>query len=158
MKLGPRIVLLWLTAAGAADLRAQRAVTLAVHIMVACPSGAPATAAKVQTSAGPLCLDRKPFLTQDDVEAAEIQPSSKGHPMVFLTFQKDAAMRELQVTRKNIGNHVGIVLNGRVVSTPMISAASRLLYIDANYTQPEAEAVVGAFNKLIAARKRAAQK
>ena len=155
MRLGPGIALLWLSAAGAADLRAQRAVTLAVHILVPCPAGAPASAAKLQTPAGPMCLDRKPFLTQDDVEAAEIQPSSKGNPMVFLTFQKDAAMRELQVTRKNIGNHVGIVLNGRVVGTPLISAASRLLYIDDHYTQPQAEAVVGAFNKLIAARKKA---
>jgi preprotein translocase subunit SecD len=155
MRLGTSLVLLWLAAAGAADLRAQRAVTLAVHILVACPAGAPGSAAKLQTAAGPLCLDRKPFLTQDDVEAAEIQPSSKGYPMVFLTFRKDAAMRELQVTRKNIGNHVGIVLNGRVVGTPLISAASRLLYIDDHYTQPQAEAVVGAFNKLIAARKQA---
>lgn len=154
MRLGPSLVLLWLAAAGAADLRAQRPVTLAVHIMVPCSAGAPASAAKLQTPAGPLCLDRKPFLTQDDVEAAEIQPSSKGSPMVFLTFQKDAAMRELQITRKNIGNHVAIVLNGRMVGTPLISAASRLLYIDDNYTQPQAEAVVGAFNKLIAARKR----
>lgn len=158
MRLGPSLVLLWLAAAGVADLRAQRPVTLAVHIMVACPPGAPDSAAKLQTPAGPLCLDRKPFLTQDDVEAAEIQPGSKGSPTVFLTFHKDAAMRELQITRKNIGNHVAIVLNGRVVGTPLISAASRLLYIDGNYTQPEAEAVVGAFNRLVAARKSATKR
>src|SRR5271157_635415 len=121
-------------------------------------AGAARTSVKVQTAAGPLCLDRQPFLTQDDVQSAEIQPSPKGHPMVFLTFHEDAAIRELQITKKNIGNRVGIVMNGRVVDTPLIAAASRLLYIDAGFTQQQAEAVVSAFNRLVASRKSGAGK
>ena len=148
--------LLWTAASAWTQTAPQRPVTLAVHLLVACPAGA--APVKVQTAAGPLCLDRQPFLTQDDVQSAEIQPSSQGHPMVFLTFHEDAAIRELQVTRKNIGNRVGIVLNGRVVDSPLITAGSRLLYIDDHFTRPEAEAVVGAFNRYMASRKPGAGK
>src|SRR5579872_6251108 len=136
-------VLVW--AAGVmAQTHARPAVTLAVYILLPCPPGA-AGSLRVQTAEGFFCRERQPFLTQADVEAAEIQPGSGGRTLVFLTFQHDAAMRELQVTRKNIGNHVGIVLNGRVVGTPLISAASRLLYIDDHFTRQQAEEIVGAF-------------
>ena len=67
-------------------------------------------------------------------------------PWYFLDFHSEAAMRELQVTMKNIGNRVGIVLNGRLVSAPKIPGGSRFLFIDAGFTQSQAEAVVDAFN------------
>jgi preprotein translocase subunit SecD len=138
--------LLWAIILAAAQ---SRPVTLAVHILVPC---GPGSGARVKTPGStPLCLDRTPFLTEDDVQSAEIQMSSKGHPMVFLTFHNQAAIRELQITQKNIGNRVAIVLNGRVISTPTIAASSRLLYIDGNFTRPEADEVVMAFNRYLAA-------
>lgn len=147
-------LLLCLAGSALAQAAHPRPVTLAVHILVACTTLGAHTASKVQTPDGALCLDAKPFLTQDDVETAEIQPGSNGRPQVFLTFHADAAMRELQVTRKNIGNHVAIVLDGKVVGSPRISAASRLLYIDNDFTREQADAVVSAFNRQIAARKK----
>lgn len=54
-------------------------------------------------------------------------------------------MRELQVTLKNIGNHIAIVLNGRVLSTPAIAAGSRMLYLDGGFTQAQALALVRGF-------------
>jgi hypothetical protein len=150
--------LLWIAACGWTQTAGPHPVTLTVHLVLPCAAGATPAPLKMQAASGPVCLERQPFLTQDDVATAEIQPSSKGHPMVFLTFHHDAAVRELQITLKNIGNRVAIVLNGRVVGTPVISAASRLLYIDADYTREQAEAVVGAFNKLVEARKMGAGK
>ncbi len=140
------LAMVWLAGAQGAP---KPGVVLAVHILVPCAAGAGARV-KIPDSPMPLCLDRAPFLTQDDVQSAEIQMSSKGHPRVFLTFRPEAARRELQVTQKNIGNRVGIVLNGRVVSTVTIAAASRLLYIDGDFTRPEADAVVMAFNRYLA--------
>ncbi len=96
--------------------------------------------------AGTLCLERTPFLTERDVESAQIHRNAAGHPVILLTFRHEAAMRELQVTMKNIGNRVGIVLNGRLLSAPRISAASRLLFVDGNFTQAQAESLVEAFN------------
>ena len=144
----------WLLWAGAvwAQHGAKPPVTLAVHVLVPCGTGA-GERVKVEGASDRLCLDQKPFLTEADVQSAEIQINRKGRPMVFLTFHNEAAVRELQVTRKNIGNRVGIVLNGRVVATPVIAAASRLLYIDGNFTRPQADEIVMAFNHYLAAPK-----
>ncbi len=68
--------------------------------------------------------------------------------MVFLTLRESAAIRELEVTRKNIGLRVGIVVNGRVVAAPTVMASSRFVYISANYTAKQAQELVDAFNKL----------
>ena len=143
---------LWIAAfaAAAGQGGGKQPATLAVYVVGPCGQGA---GPRVSAGDGPaLCREGAPFLTQTDVASAEIQRSSKGHPMVFLTFQDEAARRELQVTRKIIGNRVAIVVNGKVVATPMVSAASRLLYIDGNYTQEEAEALVMAFNRGIQQR------
>jgi hypothetical protein len=150
--------LAWMAASAWAQNAPKPPVTLAVHLLVAC--GTPGAGAAVK-AAGPearLCLERKPFLTQDDVQSAEVQQGSQGHPLVFLTFHDDAAIRELQITRKNIGNRVGIVLNGRVVGTPAIRAASRLLWIDGGFTRQQAEAVVAAFERQLAQRQKASGK
>jgi preprotein translocase subunit SecD len=137
----------WMAGTLWAQNATQRPVTLRVHLLVACGTPGAGAQVKVQGQAASLCLDRTPFLTQNDVESAEIQPGAQGRTRVFLTFHEEAARRELQVTLKNIGNRVGIVLNGRVVGTPTITAASRLLYIDDSFTKEQAEAVVGAFNR-----------
>jgi preprotein translocase subunit SecD len=122
-------------------------VTLAVHVLVGCSSqgaGRPAGVAGVDAS---LCLARAPFLTHKDVQSAELRQNSKGRPVIFLTFHEDAAVRELEITRKNLGNRVGIVVNGRVAAAPAIAAASRFLYIDGGYTAKQAEALVAALNR-----------
>jgi hypothetical protein len=67
--------------------------------------------------------------------------------VVFLTFHEDAAVRELSVTRNNIGGRVGIVVNGQVAAAPTIAASSRFLYIDAGYTAKQAQALVDGFNR-----------
>ena len=121
----------------------DKPVALSVHLLVPCDK---ASLVKVKVAGGTQCLDPKPFLTQDDVESAEIQKNSKGRPVIFLTFHNDAAMRELQITRQNIGNAVAIVLNGKVVFVPTIAAASRFLYIDGDFKQEQATSIVAAFN------------
>ena len=121
------------------------AVTLAVDLLVPCSgphAGQPIT---VKGGSERLCLDGQPFLTEKDVESAETRKNSSGQPVVFLTFRQRAAMRELQVTLKNIGNHIAIVLNGRVLSTPAIAAGSRMLYLDGGFTQAQALALVRGF-------------
>jgi len=127
-------------------------VTLAVHVLVACSSqgaGRPAGFPGVDAS---LCLGRAPFLTDRDVRSAELRQNSKGRPVIFLTFREDAAIRELRITRDNLGNRVAILVNGRVAAAPSIGAASRFLYIDGGYTEKQAQALVAAFNRQAANR------
>jgi preprotein translocase subunit SecD len=135
---------LFLAAAAWAQGSAPAAVTLSVHLVVACSGDAKV---KVKAAEGAECLDPKPFLTQQDVQSAELQKNAKGSPIIFLTFRNDAAMRELQITRKNIGRPVAIVLNGRVVSAPVVAAASRFLYIAADFKQDQAATLAAALNR-----------
>jgi preprotein translocase subunit SecD len=127
-------------------LIADAPVTLEVRLAAPCTSHTAGRPMRDPDGAGPICLDRTPFLTARDVESAEVHHSGAGHPVVFLTFHSEAAMRELQITMKNIGNRVGIVLNGHLVSAPKIPGGSRFLFIDAGFTQAQAEALVDAFN------------
>ena len=122
-------------------------VTLAVHVLVACSSPGAGQPVTYPGAATPQCLAPTPFLTHKDVQSAELRQNSKGHSVVFLTFHQDAAVRELEITRKNIGNRVAIVVNGRVASVPSIAAASRFLYLDAGYAAQQAQAIVAAFNR-----------
>lgn len=138
------VALMALSAAAGAQGPSTKPVTLSVHRLFACSSGAKV---KVQVAGGAQCLDPKPFLTQQDVQSAELQKDSKGNPIIFLTFHNDAAMRELQITRQNIGKPVAIVLNGRVVSAPVVAAASRYLYLAAGFKQDQAAALAAAFNQ-----------
>jgi len=122
-------------------------VTLSVHLVVACssPDAGPKAAFPGLDAAD--CLDRAPFLTQKDVQVAEARRNSQGHTVVFLTFREDAAIRELNVTRRNTGHRVAILVNGRVAAAPPVSTGSRFLYIDGGYTAQQAEALVAAFNR-----------
>ena len=121
------------------------AVTLAVELMVPCSEPHPGQPIAVKDSRQPLCLDGQPFLTERDVESAEVRPNSAGQSVVFLTFHEIAARRELQVTLRNVGSHIAIVLNGRVIATPTVSAGSRVLYLDGGFTHAQAMAIATAF-------------
>jgi preprotein translocase subunit SecD len=127
-------------------LIADAHVTLDVGLAAPCTSKTAGRPMKDPDGAGSICLERAPFLTTRDVESAEVHHNGAGHPVVFLVFHSEAAMRELQVTMKNIGNRVGIVLNGQLVSAPKIPGGSRFLFIDGGFSQAQAEALVDAFN------------
>jgi preprotein translocase subunit SecD len=127
-------------------LMADARVTLEVRLAAPCMSKSAGRPMKDPDGAGSICLERTPFLTTRDVESAEVHHNAGGHPVVFLVFHSEAAMRELQVTMKNIGNRVGIVVDGRLVSAPKIPGGSRFLFIDGGFTQAQAEALVNAFN------------
>ena len=122
-------------------------VTLAVHVLVACSSQGSGQPVSFPGLDAPLCLAPTPFLTQKDVRSAELRQNSKGFPTVFLTFREDAAIRELEITRRNIGNRVAGLVDGQMAAAPAIAAASRFLYIDAGYSARQAQALVAAFNR-----------
>jgi hypothetical protein len=144
-----RILLLFagILAIGLAQSAPTPPVTLAVHLLVACSGQGAGQPVGLPGGQAPLCLARTPFLTQKDVQSAELRQNSQGRPVVFLTFHEDAAVRELEITRRNVGNRVGIVVNGRVAAAPTIAASSRFLYLDDGYSASQAQSLVAAFNR-----------
>jgi preprotein translocase subunit SecD len=121
-------------------------VSLEVRLVVPCSGPHYAQPAKDPSGAGEICLDKSAFLTTADVESAEVRHNSAGHDTVFLTFHHDAAVRELQVTLRNIGHRVAILIDGRVAAAPIISSGSRFLFVDGNFTHARAEEIAGSLN------------
>jgi preprotein translocase subunit SecD len=136
-----------LIAAAAWAQKTSPRISLQVSVAVPCSAKTAGKPMKDPTGAGSICLDRTPFLTERDVEAAEVRHNSEGHLIVFLTFHNEAAMRELQVTLKNVGGRVGIVLEGALISAPHISTGSRFLFIDGNFTQVRAAEIAKSLTK-----------
>jgi preprotein translocase subunit SecD len=87
------------------------------------------------------------WANQNDVESARVQKDLKGDPMILLTLDKRAAARVRDLTAKNIGNSVGIVLNGELVVVPVIKAPTGEIPIQADFAASEAEAIAAAFNR-----------
>ena len=129
-----------------AMLAANPTAELNVRLVVPCSVPHAGKPVKDPAGAGEICLDRTAFLSTSDIESAEARHNSAGHWVVFLTFHNDAAMRELQVTLRNIGHRVAILIDGQVVGAPRISSGSRFLFVDGGFTQARAEEIAAAFN------------
>jgi preprotein translocase subunit SecD len=130
-----------------AMLAANPTGALEVRLVVSCSVPHAGKPVKDPAGAGQICLDRTAFLTTTDIESAEARHNSAGHWVVFLTFHNDAAMRELQVTLRNIGHRVAILLDGQAVAAPTISSGSRFLFVDGGFTQTRAEEIAAGFNE-----------
>jgi preprotein translocase subunit SecD len=67
--------------------------------------------------------------------------------MIILILEKRAAARVRDLTAKNIGNSVGIVVNGEVVVVPRIVGRTGEIAIEADFSSSEVEAIAAAFNR-----------
>ncbi|HJS74917.1 MAG TPA: protein translocase subunit SecD [Vicinamibacteria bacterium] len=86
-------------------------------------------------------VDRTPVVTGRDLKNARRSLDYETNtPNVSFTLKPEAASRFQQVTRENIGRQLGIVLDGQVVSAPVIQSA---IYdqgqITGNFTLEEAQ-------------------
>ncbi len=135
-------------AAAALAVAASPGITLDVRLEAPCSgphAGRPVT--PPAGAAAPLCVERMPFLSERDIESAEIHRNAAGSPVLLVAFRADAAQRELRITKANIGKRVAISVGGRVVSAPAIPSASRLLFIDGHFSEPRAREIVDAWNR-----------
>lgn len=61
-------------------------------------------------------------MSEAHVQSAEVTKESSRGPWVRLTLTEQGSQKVLKMTRSSIGNQLGVVLNGRLVSTPIIQA------------------------------------
>jgi preprotein translocase subunit SecD len=123
------------------------ALHLAVYISAPCGGADVTKPSDIANNREGLCFRNPPILTERDVETAELHRGSKKQPVIFLTFHEAAAMRELNETKANVGKRVGIVIDGRLMSSPEIPGPSRFLFIDAGLTDAQTTQLVTAFQK-----------
>jgi preprotein translocase subunit SecD len=126
---------------------ASAQVTFAVRMVVPCggkDASAPITVEGTQLT---FCLKEEPIVDQDDVESAEATMGAQDNPEVRLTLAAPGSQKLLAATRENIGARLGVVLNGRLINTPVIKAAiSNDILITGKFTREEANQIASAFN------------
>ena len=82
-----------------------------------------------------------------DVASARYDEHAHDKSTIDVTLQPEAARRMLDVTRKNIGLKVGVVINGQLLSVAMIAGGTAHVWI-AGLPQNTAESLIGAFQRL----------
>ena len=88
-------------------------------------------------------LEAMPLVTAQDVSSARVVDAPGGLFSVDLTFQEEASARMSRATAGHVGKPVAIVLDGRVVSAPVVrSPIGRSALLTGNFTRAEAEAIV----------------
>jgi preprotein translocase subunit SecD len=85
-------------------------------------------------------VEKKRSVTGRDLKTSRPSRGQFGDPIVDFTFTPDGAKAFADLTGANIGNGLAIVLDGRVVSAPVVKSQIRDNgMIEGNFTQQEAE-------------------
>jgi hypothetical protein len=97
------------------------ALTLAVGLITQCDS-VHAGAMQLSGTAKSYCFIGPTIFDERDIATAELDQAAYHKSIVRLTLNDDAAQRFKQLTGANIGNEVGMAVNGQLVSVAMIQA------------------------------------
>jgi len=88
-------------------------------------------------------LEAMALVTAQDVSSARVVDAPGGLFSVDLTFQEEASARMSRATAGHVGKPVAIVLDGRVVSAPVVrSPIGRSALLTGSFTRAQAEAIV----------------
>ena len=86
-------------------------------------------------------------MDESDVKSAAVTNESKT-PWVRQTLTDQGAQRLMEATRGNIGNRMAVVLNGRLLSAPVIQAAvSNGIPLTGPFTREQAGEIAAELNR-----------
>lgn len=120
------------------------ALKLAVRRVAPCGSSGAGAPMQLSGTAKSYCLMERTIVDQGDIATAEFDKPEHDTSTVRLTLNDDAARRSIQVTGKNMGAQIAVVMNGQLVSVATIQAALGQVWI-ARLAHNMAESVVEAF-------------
>ena len=129
----------------------QSALTLEVHLVMPCESDDASAPMQLARTSKTYCLRRSGVVDQTDVASAAFDQDGYDKSTIKLILKGDAAQRVEDVTRKSIGNSVGVVVNGQLVSVAMIAGTTGQVWIG-GLPRNEAESVIQAFQRGQAAK------
>ncbi|HYW45652.1 MAG TPA: hypothetical protein VE959_22500 [Bryobacteraceae bacterium] len=122
-------------------------VTFALRMVAPCDARNASPPMNVEGEGEKFCLQQEAIVDQADVRSAEVASDPNG-PRVRLTLTDAGSQKLLETTRKNIGNRIGVVLNGRLLAAPVIRAAiSNGIPISGRFTEQERNDIAAAFNR-----------
>src|SRR5262249_8825076 len=121
------------------------AVTFALRLVVPC--GTINASPPMSLEGATFCLDQRAIVDESGVKSAAVTNEQDG-PWVKLTLTDEASSRLLAATRKNIGNRIAVVLNGRVSAVPVVKApVSNKIPITGPFTERQANDIAAEFNR-----------
>jgi len=87
----------------------------------------------------PVWISPEFALTNRDVVRAYVDRSPDGKPCVGILFNEEGALKQARLTKSHIGELLAIILDGRVISAPMIAAeiTGGRAMIFGNFTEEE---------------------
>ena len=93
-------------------------------------------------------LEAQPLLDDTALRSAAVGNDGNGKPQIELSFTDAAAKQFSDITARNIGKRIGILINGRLESAPIIRTAitGGTAVISGNFTSREAAAFVTSVN------------
>ena len=122
------------------------ALTLAVGLITQCDS-VHVGAMQLSGTAKSYCFVGPTIVDERDIATAEADQDAYNKSIVRLTLNDDAAQRFKQLTGKNIGNEVGVVVNGQLVSVATIQAPMDQVVGIAGLAHDVADMVVETFQR-----------
>ena len=129
----------------------QSALTLEVHLVIPCESDDASAPMQLARTFKTYCLRRSGVVDQTDVASAAFDQDAYDKSTIKLILKGDAAQRVEDVTRKSIGNSVGVVVNGQLVSVAMIAGPTGQVWIG-GLPRNTAESVIQVFQRGQAAK------
>jgi len=112
------------------------------------PRGREVVCAERSEATGPssasegLCylLERTPAITGGDLKTAQVSEGSFGDPVVLVTLTEPAGVRFGHATAANVGRQLAILLDGRVLTAPVVrTEIGSEAIIEGGFSQQEAQ-------------------
>jgi len=120
------------------------ALTLAVRLIAPCGSSGAGAPMQLSGTANSYCLKEPTIVDQRDIAAAEFDQNAHDQSTIRLTLHDDAARRSIEVTGKNVGAPIAVVVNGQLVSVATIQVPLGKVWI-ARLAPNVADSMVEAF-------------
>ena len=99
-----------------------------------------------------LNVEKKVLLDQTALESAVVSPSGHGYSQIDFSLTPDGKEQFAEVTGRNTGRRLAIVIDGQLITAPVIQAqiTGGKGQITGNFTEQEAKDLAAKINKAIA--------
>lgn len=102
----------------------------------------------LKDTGGVLLISNEIALDKRDIESAGLKPVVRTEYDLVLTLSKQGSEKMFDLTKNNIGKRLGILVNGELVSAPVIlSALAKHVRINGNYSERDALEILNGINE-----------
>jgi preprotein translocase subunit SecD len=136
------VVLSGVGTATASQAAEKPKITLEIHQAETKPAPG-LTEVTVEGTKQKVYLHREAALTKSDVAGASAQADNAQNPAVAIRLTKDGSKKIAQLTERHLNKPLAIILNGKVVSAPIVrdKITGEKMILSGKFTKEEAEQI-----------------